>query len=1325
MRVMGVIKMKSTIAEYLVRLKKNKQKKRRFYAVVMLLSVVVAVGIEWTMRLDGHTLSEDSFCGMEEHRHTDDCWEEKLVCDYEESQGHIHSVEQGCYEEQKLLNCTEEHEHTDECYTVEQVLICTQEECKGHQHNDECREPVRICGKEEHIHNVLCYADVNADVETASDWEKTLPETLSGIWADNLIAVAESQIGYAESERNYTVDSEENRKGYTRYGQWYDSCYDDWDAMFVSWCLYYAEIDESTVPYGTDCHTMITRMKEKNLYRASAGYTPLPGDIVFLDRNGDGAADRTGIVEIVTDNAIKTIEGDSNDCVRQEEHGLADSAILGYCSLPQNPEMTMEEQDKKEPAEETEPEEIIPGETNPMEQGYPFSWESSGYDYVYQGNYKNSNYRVSKNGENDPLTVGTKVLVPGNAVQPWSPDGVPWVQGCSNYQIAYVADMEDDPAVATGYRAESLKDTEYFTQSQKDSLIRIIMHSYPFISAEKMMSDMGSSGVDTSGIGIAEMMSGTQQAIWKITKGIDCMDCGDVTSCKKTEATQISPLQPSEMGEVNGSRAQKAAQKVKEYLLKLPEEEEVSVLEIQEISSIEVNEDEKGEKVLSFQIILNRPVSEKDKNLELTVYRGKQEHKLNVQPGNQKIKVQLDGVNPEDKVVAKLTGETEDLWEFNYFIGSREDGKEAVPSMLGGYSYAQEISSQKQLAAIKEISSSKFPKPELTQMIDESGIDFNRLVWSKPTTAGKIFGSATEYCLFTLDNFTVNQGSEIIGSAAVGGVFDNRGEKPIVQMGHGNGSGNGIGHSCTKSDLNFIVGDYVDGYFKGDIWGWLASGNLCDLSSDGTGKGVMTKTAFLDKDRSESYSEWYIYGDYVGPGEMAISKMLDSFFINARNDLMEASEMYRNPIAGTKGTVEIDSMAHLILTGSDPALNFFDVGVEQLNAARGININVPKDAYVQVNVTGSAKLEFKAETVRSSMMVSEDAKDPWGNPIKDVIINSYDNNYHKYGDSMEACRHLFWNMPDITEIVTKTPFAGSILAPKAHLQVDGVNVNGSIIVESATLNNSGGEFHNYPFDYENWPDGLPKTSVKVTKKWVGIPADKAEVELVANEVPTGQKVILNEQNNWTHTFADLPMYENGEPIKYTVAETDIPGYTASISGDAEKGFVITNTIVECSLKIKKQSTEDPKPLQGAEFKLYRETQDGKDFLEKLPGIKLTEVPGKFVTEAYGSITADHLIPGIYYLVETKAPDGYEILESPVRITLTQNTVVVERNNALIEGTSENSDVPTLTVKNKPGYRLPETGGTGTLYYSSGGILLMAVSLVCYVNRSRKSEKGVK
>ena len=58
---------------------------------------------------------------------------------------------------------------------------------------------------------------------------------------------------------------------------------------------------------------------------------------------------------------------------------------------------------------------------------------------------------------------------------------------------------------------------------------------------------------------------------------------------------------------------------------------------------------------------------------------------------------------------------------------------------------------------------------------------------------------------------------------------------------------------------------------------------------------------------------------------------------------------------------------------------------------------------------------------------------------------------------------------------------------------------------------------------------------------------------------TVASAIITEADNWTTTFSNLPAYEAGKKITYTVTEDEVAEYTTTISGDAANGFTITNT----------------------------------------------------------------------------------------------------------------------------------------------------------------------
>ena len=304
-----------------------------------------------------HVHTEDCYekvrvtvCGLDgdpEHEHTDECWAEetKLVCELPENVIHVHTAE--CVEWRKVTVCglddDPEHEHTEACYEEIEVFTCLEDPKLtgpgvGHVHNEFCtlRHEVLTCGLPEHTHTDPCYpeltGDPHADVDTQLDWESTMCTVkLTGNWAEDLVAIAMTQIGYEESQDNFVTDAYNVRHGYTRYGDWYGDRYESWNGLFVMFCLRYAgtypvygdpsparwmqaaaenglffEADgERPVPIPVEPETEaesdeIAEEAEAELFlEAETG--PRPGDIAFFDDDGDGLADTVGIVQAVFD----------------------------------------------------------------------------------------------------------------------------------------------------------------------------------------------------------------------------------------------------------------------------------------------------------------------------------------------------------------------------------------------------------------------------------------------------------------------------------------------------------------------------------------------------------------------------------------------------------------------------------------------------------------------------------------------------------------------------------------------------------------------------------------------------------------------------------------------------------------------------------------------------------------------------------------------------------------------------------------------------------------------------------------------------------------
>ncbi|WP_066191397.1 Cna B-type domain-containing protein [Gracilibacillus timonensis] len=90
-------------------------------------------------------------------------------------------------------------------------------------------------------------------------------------------------------------------------------------------------------------------------------------------------------------------------------------------------------------------------------------------------------------------------------------------------------------------------------------------------------------------------------------------------------------------------------------------------------------------------------------------------------------------------------------------------------------------------------------------------------------------------------------------------------------------------------------------------------------------------------------------------------------------------------------------------------------------------------------------------------------------------------------------------------------------------------------------------------------------SLTVVKGWEdgdnqdGVRPDNVTVQLFADEEPAGNPVRLSQENDWTHTWTELNVNQNGEPIHYTVEETEIPeGYEEPTVTEQNGNVLITN-----------------------------------------------------------------------------------------------------------------------------------------------------------------------
>ena len=195
----------------------QRKRRMRLFKTVTALALVVAICTSYVLMMPGLTMAAETYCGLEEHTHTADCYVDELTCLISEREattvftdimrcsfephhhssdcynaqgelscgywdGYIHEHDEKCYDSNGVLICTLEehpmHKHTDACYNWEKQLTCTLPESEGHIHTDACyraKEPT--CGlfeSEGHQHTADCVTETRTlicteDVATNSD----------------------------------------------------------------------------------------------------------------------------------------------------------------------------------------------------------------------------------------------------------------------------------------------------------------------------------------------------------------------------------------------------------------------------------------------------------------------------------------------------------------------------------------------------------------------------------------------------------------------------------------------------------------------------------------------------------------------------------------------------------------------------------------------------------------------------------------------------------------------------------------------------------------------------------------------------------------------------------------------------------------------------------------------------------------------------------------------------------------------------------------------------------------------------------------------------
>lgn len=187
------------------------------------------------------------------------------------------------------------------------------------------------------------------------------------------------------------------------------------------------------------------------------------------------------------------------------------------------------------------------------------------------------------------------------------------------------------------------------------------------------------------------------------------------------------------------------------------------------------------------------------------------------------------------------------------------------------------------------------------------------------------------------------------------------------------------------------------------------------------------------------------------------------------------------------------------------------------------------------------------------------------------------------------------------------------------------------------------------------------------------------------------------------------------------------------TGTTKPSEVVTPTY---PLDINKINAKDKKMLAGAHFTLYGSTSEGT--IDRTKAIKVTkDGEGKYtyasdqnatgnttemvtvadkVDEQGYNLHLNGLAVGTYYLEETKAPDGFNKLANPIKVTITKTG---DTEWTISKDDKDESD-KIIDIENSTGSLLPSTGGTGVIVFAGVAILLVFGVVVSFIRDKRKA-----
>lgn len=292
---------------------------------------------------------------------------------------------------------------------------------------------------------------------------------------------------------------------------------------------------------------------------------------------------------------------------------------------------------------------------------------------------------------------------------------------------------------------------------------------------------------------------------------------------------------------------------------------------------------------------------------------------------------------------------------------------------------------------------------------------------------------------------------------------------------------------------------------------------------------------------------------------------------------------------------------------------------------------------------------------------------------------------------------------------------------------------------------------------------------------VAVPTDAYTIDKLGNGfkvtfVPAnmaayaGKQIVISYKAKLT---ADADMTTDGNSNQAKLEYSNKTDVSDAEKDNPENNYKRSDETVVYTFQIqivKKADVKDEKGdviyLEGVTFDLYKlagkdeKVPEGAEVIDtatanalKLPAAgeneKWVKVKSDITTGTDGKVNVNGLANGTYYLVETKTNQGYNLLTAPVKVELNiaykktwdesleyKDGVLVKYDVTEKEETFTNSGVTdndgktygrhVTEIINRKGFKLPTTGGFGTLLFSGIGVLLVVAGVGVLLSLKKKN-----